>query len=429
MKRKLLESLLVWKSSKHRKPLLLHGARQVGKTWLMKHFGAEHYESSAYIDFSNNSRMKALFEGDFDIPRLLEGLQAECRMKIYPEKTLLIFDEVQEVPLALNSLKYFMENAPDYHIIAGGSLLGVALHTGTSFPVGKVDFMHLYPLSYHEFLDGVGETELANMLAAQDWQMITAFKSKFIDYLRKYYFVGGMPESVAIYAEERDFDAVRSVQSAILTAYDRDFSKHVPKGAIARVRSIWENIPRLLARENKRFTPGVLQKGSRQKDYENAIKWLRDAGLIYQVECVTKPGIPLKNYTDDAFKLYSLDVGLLGCMAELDVHTLLEGNRIFEEFKGSLTEQFVCQELVERGITPYYWRSERTAEVDFVFKYHSDIIPLEVKAEENLKAKSLKLYAEKYQPPISLRTSMRDYRENEWLTNVPLYAIGSWEKL
>jgi predicted AAA+ superfamily ATPase len=371
--------------------------------------------------------MQALFEGDFDIPRLIEGLQTECRKKILPQSTLLVFDEVQEVPLALTSLKYFQENAPEYHIIAGGSLLGVALHEGTSFPVGKVDFCDLYPLNFCEFLEGIGEKDLADLLHRRDWKMITAFKSKYIDYLRKYYFVGGMPESVAIYAEDRDYDAVRKVQNAILTAYDQDFSKHVPREIIAKVRSVWNNVPRQLAREKKRFSPGIVKRGSRLKDYEDALQWLADAGLIYIAPHIKKPGIPLKNYTDEAFKVYIHDVGLLGCMAELDVKTLLEGNRIFEEFKESLTEQYVCQELVERGITPFYWSTERTAEVDFIFKLGSAVLPLEAKAEENLQGKSLRLYSETYNPPVSLRTSMRDYRENGWVTNIPLYGIGVWE--
>jgi predicted AAA+ superfamily ATPase len=393
----------------------------------MKHFGATYYEDTAYVDFHNNARMRALFEGDFDIPRLIEGLQAECRKRISPRATLLIFDEVQEAPLALTSLKYFRENAPEYHIIAGGSLLGVALHAGTSFPVGKVDFCDLYPMNFQEFLDGIGETELAGMLRGRDWKMITAFKSKYTDYLRKYYFVGGMPESVSIYGEERDYDAVRKVQDAILTAYDHDFSKHVPKEVVAKLRGVWNNITRQLARENKRFSPGIMKKGSRLKEYEAAIRWLTDAGLVYSIERVAKPGIPLKNYSDGAIKLYIHDVGLLGCMAELDVKTLLEGNRVLTEFKGALTEQYVCQELVGRGVTPFYWSSERTAEVDFVFRHGAHILPLEAKAEENLQGKSLRLYSEKYNPPIALKTSMRDYREDGWVTNIPLYGIGVWE--
>ena len=422
-----MDELIAWKNAKRRKPLILKGARQVGKTWLMKHFGETHFENLAYVDFYNNERMRVLFNGDFDIPRLIEGLQAETHEKILPQKTLIVFDEVQEVPLALSSLKYFYENAPEYAIIAGGSLLGVSQHKGTSFPVGKVDFADLYPFNFCEFLEGIGESELAQMLQKQDWKLITAFKSKFIDYLRKYYFVGGMPESVKVYSEDRDYADVRKVQESILTAYERDFSKHVPKEIIAKVRMVWGNIPRQLAREKKRFSPGVVKKGSRLKDYEDALQWLIDAGLLYKVEQISVPSIPLKNYTNDAFKIYLHDVGLLSCMAELEARTLLEGDAVFKEFKGALTENYVCQELTARGKTPYYWSSERTAEVDFVFKHISNILPLEAKAEENLQGKSLKVYCEKFSPKVALRTSMCDYREESWLTNIPLYGIGVWE--
>jgi len=371
--------------------------------------------------------MKELFSGDFDIPRLIEGLQAETREKINTNKTLLIFDEVQEVPLALSSLKYFYENQPEIHIIAGGSLLGVSNHEGSSFPVGKVDYLELYPFDFCEFLEGIGENELASMLKASDWKLITAFKSKYIDYLRKYYYVGGMPESIAVYSEDRDYKNVRKVQKSILTAYNDDFSKHIPSRTLSKVRMVWNNIPRQLSRENKRFSPGLIHKGSRLKDYEDALQWLIDAGLIYKVCQVSRPSIPLSSYTNEAFKVYLLDVGLLTCMAELEAQVLLEGNRVFEEFKGSLTENYVCQQLISQGKTPYYWNSERTAEVDFVFKYDSKIYPLEVKAEENLQSKSLKVYKEKFEPELVLRTSMCDYREDGWLTNIPLYGIGVWK--
>ena len=427
MKRYAIDELISWKSSERRKPLILKGARQVGKTWLMKHFGENHFENMAYVDFYNNHRMRELFTGDFDIPRLIEGLQAETHEKISPQKTLIVFDEVQEVPLALSSLKYFYDNTPEYVIIAGGSLLGVTLHEGTSFPVGKVDFANLFPLDYCEFLEGIGESELSQMLKARDWKLISAFKSKFIDYLRKYYFVGGMPESVMVYSEDRDYRSVRKVQNSILMAYNDDFSKHVPREILPKARSVWNNMPRQLAREKKRFSPGVIKKGSRLKDYEDALQWLIDAGLIYKVEQISTPSIPLKNYTNDAFKIYLHDVGLLSCMAELEARTLLEGEAIFKEFKGSLTENYVCQELITSGKKPYYWSSGRTAEVDFVFKHDSVILPLEVKAEENLQSKSLRVYSEKFNPKTALRTSMRDYREDGWLTNIPLYGIGVWE--
>ena len=426
MKRYAIEKLIAWKNARRRKPLIIKGARQVGKTWLIKHFGETQYPQIAYIDFFNNERMAMLFANDFDIPRLVEGLSAETRVNIKPHETLIVFDEVQEVPLALSSLKYFYENAPEYHIIAAGSLLGVSLHKGTSFPVGKVDFLELYPLSYCEFLEAIGESELAKLLIKQEFQMITTFKSKFIDYLRKYYFVGGMPESVGVYKDGRDYDAVRKVQNNILIAYRTDFSKHISKGLLAKVNAIWENIPRQLAREQKRFSPGVIKSGSRLKDYEDALQWLLDAGLIYRVEQITVPQIPLKNYTAGAFKIYLLDVGLLSCMAELEPKILLEGHAIFKEFKGSLTENYVCGELTIHGKKPYYWTSERTAEVDFIYKHEADVYPLEVKAEENLHSKSLRLYNAKYNPKLALRTSMCDYREDGWLTNVPLYAIGVW---
>jgi predicted AAA+ superfamily ATPase len=423
-----MDYLINWKNARKRKPLIIRGARQVGKTWLMKEFGRTHFENVAYINFDNNERMQILFDGDYHIPRLIDGLQLEASVKIKPQTTLIIFDEVQEVPKALASLKYFYENAPEYAIVAGGSLLGVAMHKGTSFPVGKVDFCNLYPLNFCEFLEAVGEESLVELLRKEDcqrdWKLITAFKTKFIDYLRKYYYIGGMPEGVQEYVDSGDYGEVRKIHRQILFTYEQDFSKHVPTIQIPRVRSVWESVPTQLARENKKFSPGIVQKGSRLKDYEIAFQWLLDCGLIYKVKQISKPGIPLKNYETDFFKIFIHDVGLLSAMSELDVKTLLEGNRIFEEFKGSLTEQYVLQEMIANGITPHYWSSSGKAEVDFVFKNDSDVYPLEVKAEENLQSKSLKVYSEKYKPIIALRTSMRDYRWEDQLINVPLYAIG-----
>jgi len=425
MKRYATQKLIEWKNLKKRKPLIIRGARQVGKTWLMKEFGSTHFENMAYINFDNNENMKTLFEGDYNIPRLIEGLQIEAGEKIKPQSTLIIFDEVQEVPKALSSLKYFHENAPEYTIVAAGSLLGVALHEGTSFPVGKVDFINLYPLNFSEFLDGIGEESLAELLQKKDWSLITTFKTKFIDLLRKYYYVGGMPEAVAEYVESRDYDLVRKIHEQILFTYEQDFSKHAPNNIVPRIRNIWNSIPAQLSRENKKFSPGIVQKGSRLGDYELALQWMLDCGLVYKVKQVSKPSVPLISYETNAFKIFIHDVGLLSTKSELDVKTLLQGNRIFEEFKGALTEQYVQQELIANRITPFYWSSEGKAEVDFVFKLESDIFPLEVKAEENLQSKSLKVYSEKFNPPISLRTSMRDYRRESWLINIPLYAIGT----
>ena len=425
MKRYLMERLIDWKKSKKRKPLIIRGARQVGKTWLMKEFGKTHFENTAYINFDNNKRMEILFAGDYDISRLIDGLQVETSQKINPQTTLIVFDEVQEVPKALSALKYFYENAPDYTIVAGGSLLGVALHKGTSFPVGKVDFCNLYPLSFCEYLEAIGETGLVELLHKKDWDLISAFGTKFIDLLRKYYYVGGMPEAVSAYVENKDYAEVRRIHEQILFTYEQDFSKHVPANVVPRIRNIWNSVPAQLSRENKKFSPGIVQKGSRLNDYELALQWLLDCGLLYQVKQVSKPATPLVSYETSSFKIFIHDVGLLGTKSELDVKTLLEGNRIFEEFKGALTEQYVLQEMIANGTTPFYWSSQGRAEVDFVFKHESDIYPLEVKAEENLQSKSLKVYSEKFNPPICLRTSMKDYRKERWLTNIPLYAIGT----
>jgi len=425
VKRYAMQRLIEWKTSKKRKPLIIRGARQVGKTWLMKEFGKTHFENTAYINFDNNERMKSLFDGDYDISRLIDGLQVETSEKINPQTTLIVFDEIQEVPKALSALKYFYENAPDYAIVAGGSLLGIALHKGTSFPVGKVDFCNLYPMCFCEYLEGIGEENLASLLRKKDWKLIASFGTKFIDLLRKYYYVGGMPEAVAEYAQSKDYAEVRRIHEQILFTYEQDFSKHASANIVPRIRSIWNSIPAQLSKENKKFSPGVVQKGSRLNDYELALQWLLDCGLLYQVKQVSTPSAPLAGYETNLFKIFMHDVGLLGTKSDIDVKTLLDGNRIFKEFKGALTEQYILQEMIANGITPFYWSSQGRAEVDFVFKHNSEIYPLEVKAEENLQSKSLKVYREKFNPPISLRTSMKDYRKESWLTNIPLYAIGT----
>jgi len=434
MLRQVINDLILWKNRPDRKPLLLRGARQVGKTWLMREFGRLHFDKVAYINFDDNQRMAALFNGDLNIKRLITSLQIEAGFPITASDTLLIFDEVQEVPRALTSLKYFNENAPEYAIVAAGSMLGVALHQGTSFPVGKVEFLDLYPMSFSEFLSATGNLQLSELICADqtDFEMITTFKGKLIDALRQYYYVGGMPEAVAAFAQRRDFSEVRRIQSRLLDAYDQDFSKHAPNETVPRIRMLWNSIPAQLARENRKFVYGRIREGARAREYELAMQWLLDCGLIHKVNRIMKPDMPLMAYTDQsAFKLYMLDVGLLSAKSELDLKSLLEGNRVFEEFKGALTEQYVLQQLLsDCHFKPHYWTAERaTAEVDFVYQNDSDIIPLEVKAEENLKAKSLRQYFEKFQPKYALRTSMSDYRKEEWLINVPLYAITSIRKL
>lgn len=421
-----IEKLYKWKESKRRKPLIIEGARQVGKTWLMKEFGQQAYENTVYINFDSNSRIADLFASDLNTDRLIMGLELYVGHKINPDNTLLIFDEVQEVPRALASLKYFYEDAPQYHIICAGSLLGIALHQGTSFPVGKVDFLKLYPLSFSEFLMATGNERFAELLKRQDYEMITSFKQNYIDALKYYYFVGGMPEVVQSFAENKDFYEVREIQKRILMAYEQDFSKHAPNEIVPRIRLIWNSIPSQLAKENKKFIYGLVREGARAREYETAIMWLSDCGLVHKISRVNAIGIPLKAYEDlKAFKLFIVDVGLLGCMVGLSQHILLDGNDLFVEFKGALTEQYVCQQLkTKEDLGIYYYTNDRgSCEVDFVVDTGEQIIPIEVKAETNLKAKSLRTYKEKFEPALSVRTSMADYNNEDWLVNLPLYAI------
>ena len=427
MIREAVNDLIKWKSGNNRKPLIIRGARQVGKTWIMKEFGKTYYEKCAYINFDNNERMQSLFSGNLDISRIITALQIESGVKIEANNTLIVFDEVQEVPRALTSLKYFCENAPQYHIIAAGSLLGVALHPGTSFPVGKVDFMDLYPLNFIEFLNATGNENLVELLKSQDFELITSFKGKYIDLLKQYYYVGGMPEAVSNFIETEDYAIVREVQNRLLMAYEQDFSKHAPNEAVPRIRMLWTSIPAQLAKENRKFVYGLIRQGARAREYELAMQWLLDCGLIYKVGRITKPDMPLMAYQDfNAFKLFVLDVGLLSAMSDLDIKSLLEDNRVFEEFKGSLTEQYVLQQLVaNKNITPFYWTAEKSnGEIDFVFQSGMNVVPLEVKAAENLQAKSLKSYCLRYEPKYAVRISMSDYRKEDWLTNLPLYAVN-----
>ncbi|HEY4107786.1 ATP-binding protein [Puia sp.] len=416
-----------WKQSSPRKPLIIWGARQVGKTWLMKEFGRTHYRKCAYVNLESNAVLRSLFTTDFDIRRILAAVQIETGVPIDAADTLVLFDEIQEAPGALTCLKYFYENAPEYHVIAAGSLLGVALMGGTSFPVGKVAFLDLRPLDFPEFIEAVEGEPLAGLLRGGDWPLITGFKTRFIDLLKQYYFVGGMPEAVYSYAEQRDFGVVREIQKRILAGYEQDFAKHPPKEIVPRIRMLWQSVPAQLAKENRKFIYGLVKEGARAREYELALNWLIDCGLLYKVNNITKPGIPLKAYEEmNAFKLFLVDIGLLGAMADLDVKTLLDGNLLFEEFKGALTEQFVLQQLMAKkdaGI--FYWSPEGArSSVDFVVQYWGKVVPIEVKAAENLQAKSLKVYYQKYKPTHCIRTSMSDYRKEEWMTNLPLYAIA-----
>ena len=425
-----MNDLLQWKGKKNRKPLIIMGARQVGKTWLMKEFGKNCYEKTAYISFYNNQRMNAVFENDFDIERIIMNLNIESGVTITPGNTLIIFDEIQEAPKALASLKYFYENAPQYSIIAAGSLLGVALHQGTSFPVGKVDFLKLCPMSFNEFILAVGEKGLHEALRSQDYELINAYAGKYTDLLKKYYYVGGMPEVVQTYIDSDDLFEVREIQNNLLQYYEEDFSKHAPKEVVPRIMMVWNSIPSQLAKENRKFMYGALREGARAKDFELAIQWLEDAGLILKSYRVSKPDIPLIAYMEmNSFKMFMFDVGLLTAKAGLSARLLLEGSRIFEEFKGALTEQYVAQELHAAGYPLYYFATARsTGKIDFMLQGDLDCVPIEVKAEQNLRARSLRAFCDKYKPGMAIRSSMSNYKQEDWLTNVPLYMLAEYLK-
>jgi predicted AAA+ superfamily ATPase len=428
MYRDKIKELINWKLSEYRKPLIILGARQVGKTWLIQEFGKQEYKQTVYVNFEKMKSVRNLFDEDFDVQRILTWLSVFAHKEINPADTLIVFDEIQAVEGGLTTLKYFCEDAPQYHVIAAGSLLGMRLHQNTSFPVGKVDFLYLFPFSFTEFLIALEEEGLADLLKNPDWKIINVFKDKFITYLRYYMFVGGMPEVVLHFVEKRDFRIVRNTQRSILTTYQNDFSKHAPKDIIPRINMVWRSIPSQLAKENKKFVYGVVKEGSRAKEFELAIQWLLDCGLLHQCFRISKPDMPLSAYQDlSAFKLYHNDVGLLGAMAKLPLKTILEGNAIFEEFKGALTENYVMQQLILKEDNDiYYWTNgNSTSEVDFVVQNDDEIIPIEVKSSMSLKSVSFKFFCNKYKPQKAIRTSLADYKEEDWMTNLPLYAINT----
>lgn len=426
MKRTAMKQLIEWKNSANRKPLLLQGARQVGKTWLMRTFGNENYVRVAYLSMDQNPRLQAVFSHDFDVERIIDALRIESQTTIDSD-TLLIFDEIQEIPLAIQSLKYFYEQRPDLHILAAGSLLGIALHSGVSFPVGKIQLMELYPLSFLEFLDATANVDLATLIRNADFEMIKVFRDKFTLLLKQYYFLGGLPEVVQTFLMDGDYVKARKIQKDLIRLYEYDFSKHTNPITSERLRLVYRSIPAQLGQENKKYIFGHIRSGARSKDFEDAIQWLVDCGLARRVARVSKPGIPLEGYADPtAFKLFVNDVGILSAMCDLDAKTLLEGSSIFEEFKGSLTEQFILTQLVsELGLNPKYYSAERsTGEIDFLVQIMGIVVPIEVKATENLRAKSLAAYVEKFKPAYAIRTSLSDYRQEDWLVNLPLYAIS-----
>jgi len=425
MKREVYSQLVNWKNDINKKPLVLRGARQVGKTWLLKEFGANEYRETIYVNFEDNTALKNVFTQDFDIKRILLALQIETGIKADAHNCLIVFDEIQEAPKGITSLKYFYEKAPEYHVIAAGSHLGISLHKTYSFPVGKVSFINLSPLSFPEFLLAKDQGVLLELIRNREWSLISQFKQKYIGLLKEYYFVGGMPEVVKSFIENYDFVKVRKIQSDIINSYEQDFSKHAPPNIIPRIRMVWNSIPSQLAKENKKFIFGMLKKGARSKDFELALEWLIDSGLLHKVNRIKKPSMPLKAYEDlSAFKIFLNDCGLLSALVKLPSKTLLDGNKLFQEFKGALIEQYVHQQLI--NYNPYYWSAENSSgEIDFLLQIKESIIPIEVKSEENLKAKSLRAFTKKHKSEIAIRTSMSDYREEDWLINIPLYALDA----
>lgn len=430
MRRKIIDKLKAWKNAPSRKPLILLGARQVGKTWIMKRFGELEFTNVAYINCDEEPLAKELFASDYNIPRILLTLQAITGTKIEAGKTLVILDELQEVERGLHSLKYFQENAPEYHVIAAGSLLGITIGRGESFPVGKVNLLSMYPMDFEEFLMAVGETSLCDLFHQPDWELLNILRSKYIDLLRQYYYVGGMPEVVDTYVKNHDLQEVRVKQNEILNAYRRDISKHTTATESMRIGQVLQSLPSQLAKENKKFIYNVLKKGARAAEYELAIQWLIDAGIVHKVCRVKELQMPVKFYEDlGAFKLFLLDCGLLGCMTDAPASQMLVGNNIFREFKGSFTEQFVLQQLTAMGIPLYYWSSESTpAEIDFVIQRNDRVIPIEVKAEENVRAKSMSEYIKNH-PQYNLkglRISMLGYQDQGWMENIPLFGITKY---
>lgn len=425
MKRDAIKYLYEWKSRANHKPMIVRGARQVGKTWLMRAFAEEAYEKYVYVNFEDNELIRNVFERDFDIERIILALQVATGEMI-DKDTLIIFDEIQEAPKGLTALKYFYEKAPEYSILAAGSLLGISMHETASFPVGKVEFMDLYPLSFREFLNALGQSQLVGVLEKEDWELMSLFHNKLVEYLKIYYFVGGMPGVVMEYLDTKDFNRVRVVQQEILNAYDNDFSKHAPNKEVPRLRMVWRSVLAQLAKENKKFIYGMLKEGARAKEFEIALEWLQDAGLLYKVNRTKAGKMPLTAYEDFvAFKVFILDVGLLSAMGKLTSQIILDGDAIFEEFKGALTEQYVFQQLkTHKDIDIYYWSADNSSgEIDFIVQKEGVITPIEVKSSENLQSKSLSAFIKRHPELKGLRFSMSEYKDQEWMKNKPLYSI------
>ena len=426
MERTVYQQLISWKNKRSRKPLVLNGARQVGKTWLLHEFSRREYRQEAYVNCRKNDLAKQIFTQDFNIARILRALRALTGVDITPEDTLIVLDEIQDIPEALESLKYFREDAPEYHVAVAGSLLGLSMHEGCSYPVGQVNEINIYPMSFEEFLLAMGEVEMVKLLESRDCSTMNLLHEKYVDLLRQYYYVGGMPEAVEEYMETGALKEVRRIQLDILRGYDRDFSKHAPKEQVARIRMVWNSIPSQLFKENKKFIYGALRTGARATDFELAIKWLVDAGLVYQVHRCTKPALPLDIYEDlAAFKLYLVDIGLLGAMVKVEPVQVLVANKIFTEYKGGMTEQYVLQQMESHEISPIYYHKtdDSRLELDFVIQHEASLLPIEVKAEGNVRANSLTTLLKDNPTMQAVRYSMLPYKEQGQLTNIPLYAI------
>jgi predicted AAA+ superfamily ATPase len=432
MQRNAINSLIKWKEKKNRKPLIVYGARQVGKTWLLNEFAKNHYKNFVYVNFDDDKDFGDFFNENLDTKRIIKAIEDKLRLTIDTE-TLIIFDEIQECNRALVSLKYFCENAPQYHIIAAGSLLGVAMHSGNSFPVGKVNMLTLYPLTFLEFLSAIGEERLVDSVKNLDFPLIKAVSSKIIKLLKYYFYVGGMPEAVFEFAKNRDFEQARQTQKTILLAYQADFSKHIASADIPKVGLVWDSISYQLAKDNNKFLYKEIKHGARAREYENAIRWLINSGIVHQLNKVSLPNIPLSSYQErEHFKLYMLDVGLFSCKSGLELASILTpDNNLFTHFKGALMEQYVIQELkaANEDLPLFYWASGNRAEIDFIFQHNGQIIPLEVKSAANTQSKSLKVYKNLYSPQTMLRSSLIDYSRNENLYEIPLYIISQFAEI
>ncbi len=426
MKRLAYNQLLQWKNSAVRKPLIVKGARQVGKTWLLKHFGQEQYKQVLYVNFELQKNLRNLFKQDFDTQRILLALSIATGINPEPQNTLIILDEIQEAEGGITALKYFYENAPQYHIAVAGSYLGISLHKNYSFPVGKVDFLELQPMNFKEFLWAMQQEKLSLVLEKKDWGLLDLFHPQLNEFLKQYFVVGGMPEAVQSFVKNKNFEDVRAIQKQILFAYEHDFSKHVPATQIPRIKMIWDHIPAQLSKENKKFFFAHLKKGARAKEFEVALEWLADSGLIHRIYRISKPGLPLSAYKDyKSFKVFFIDVGLLSALSDMDYRIILQDDKIFKEFKGALSEQYVLQEILQHK--PYYWSAKRSKnEVDFIIQQKNNIIPIEVKSGINLKSKSLKVFCEKYHIPLGIRFSLAKHQEQDWMVNIPLYMAGMY---